>query len=745
VALPGLATACSGDATAVRLEPRVEYEIDFLPWRGVQKIDLLFVIDNSISMVEKRSLLTDAMSTLTRRLMTPICLDAEGNPTGFSPCGTGYREFPPVRDIHVGIITSSLGSHGGEVCLPDPEEEPPRQFDDRAELLPSVREGLYSFQDAGFLVWDPREARPTPDPHEGVSSHETVEDEFQADLVSHVQAVGDRGCGFEAPLEAWYRFLIDPEPVAEVTNDGVSSVRGPVNQVVLELRARFLRPDSLVVIVMASDENDCSIIDEDGENGWLVASRSPMTRASSECTATGEAAATCCRPCTLEIEGCPANAEDPECGQGTHLEPIEDSSNLRCYQQLRRFGVDLLYPWQRYVDALTKPTVALRSPAPDGATVADNPLFAPGADGMPPREDRAFLVGIVGVPWQDLARETSLSGRELEYLDASALAGIFPHPRWELMLGDPDANVPPLDPFMIESVNERSGINPLTRDAIVPSNTTEQTNAINGHEQNIVNRDDLQYACTFDLVSDVPCTVDNQDNCDCNASEAPYRRSLCEYESASTDGTQIHGKAYPSIRQLQVLKGLAWQAVTASICPKNVVAEGDDPALDPAYGYNPAITAMLEPLAWYLTPDCLWRRLPVDEGGRTGCRVIELTFGETEECSCDASTGRVEPGRAAAEATFVYLDGWVCGEGTPVPCEEVCLCEIEQLSGDDLEVCLNSTTDPGGVHGFCYVHAETADPEVLSNCEAFTPGPPKNLRFMGGRPPGRYSLLLCPN
>jgi hypothetical protein len=33
VALPGLATACSGDATAVRLEPRVEYEIDFLPFK----------------------------------------------------------------------------------------------------------------------------------------------------------------------------------------------------------------------------------------------------------------------------------------------------------------------------------------------------------------------------------------------------------------------------------------------------------------------------------------------------------------------------------------------------------------------------------------------------------------------------------------------------------------------------------------------------------------------------------------
>ena len=742
IALPGLALACGGDATAVRLEPKVTYEVEFLPWRGVQKIDLLFVIDNSISMVEKQSLLTDAMSTLTRRLMTPLCLDAEGNPTGFSPCGTDYREFPPVRDLHVGVITSSLGSHGGEVCVPDPEEEPPRQLDDRAELLPSVREGLYSFQDAGFLVWDPREPRPIPDPHEGVSDHETAPDEFQADLASHVQAVGARGCGFEAPLEAWYRFLIDPEPVSEVTNDGVSSVRGPVNQVVLEQRARFLRPDSLVVIVMASDENDCSIIDEDGENGWLVGQRSPMTRASSECAAMGDAAASCCRPCTLEMEGCPANESDPECEKGTELTSLEDNSNLRCFQQLRRFGVDLLYPWQRYVDALTKQTVSLRSPNPDGATVVENPLFAPGVDGFVPSDGRAFLVGLVGVPWQDIARETSLTGRELEYLPAGVLGAGLPN-SWELILGDPDANVPPLDPFMIESIDERRGYNPLTGDAIVPSNTTEQTNAINGHEQNIWTRDDLQYACTFELPSELPCTVENQDSCDCNASEVAHQRPQCRYESTNADGTQTHGKAYPGLRQLQVLKGLDGQAVVASICPKNVQAEGD-PALDPAYGYNPAITAMLDEFEWHLTPDCLWRRLPVDDSGRTRCRVIELTSGETAACSCDASTGRVEPSRAVSEAALAYVDGIYCGEGTTDSCEDFCLCEIEQLSGDELETCLNSTTDDGSAHGFCYVEAETADPEILSNCEAFTPGPPKNLRFMGGRPPARLGLLVCP-
>jgi hypothetical protein len=517
-----------------------------------------------------------------------------------------------------------------------------------------------------------------------------------------------------------------------------------VNQVVLEQRAQFLRPDSLVVIVMMSDENDCSIIDEDGENGWLVGARTPMTRASSECAAAGDAEAACCRPCTVEIEGCPANETDPECEKGPQLASLEDSTNLRCYQQLRRFGVDLLYPWQRYVDALTRRTVALRSPNPDGATVVDNPLFAPDADGTAPLDYRAFLVGIVGVPWQDLARETTLTGRELEYLDASALAGSFPS-RWELILGDPNANVPPLDPFMIESIDERSGENPLTGDAIVPSNAG-RTNAINGHEQNIVNRDDLQYACTFDLVPDLPCTLENQDACDCNASEVSYRRPLCEYESTSADGTQTHGKAYPGIRQLQVLKGLDGQAVVASICPKNVVAEGDDPALDPAYGYNPAVTAMLRQFEWFLRPDCLWKRLPIDDSGRTPCRVIEITFGETGACSCDTPRGRVEPGRAVSEAVLAYLDaGFFCGEGTSLSCEDFCVCEVEQLSGDDLETCRNSTADPGNLDGFCYVDEETANPELVSDCEVGSSGQRQNLRFMGGKAPARMTVVACPH
>jgi hypothetical protein len=248
---------------------------------GVDKIDLLFMIDNSISMADKQEILAQAVPVLVQRLIDPICVDDDGNPAGgtvMGGCAPNQAEFSPIRNIHVGVITSSLGNHGGAVCTPDPAEMPPRTLNDAAQLIPSVRTGIYSYQNTGFLAWDPRTGAdiPTPDPHPGKGMNETNATQFVTDFTAHVTATGERGCGYESSLEAWYRFLIDPEPINTVTNDGQFSIRGPVNPIVLQQRAAFMRPDSLLAIVMLTDENDCSINDENGQQGWLVGSRNPI-------------------------------------------------------------------------------------------------------------------------------------------------------------------------------------------------------------------------------------------------------------------------------------------------------------------------------------------------------------------------------------------------------------------------------------------------------------------------------------
>src|SRR5690606_34911711 len=81
-------------------------------------------------------------------------------------------------------------------------------------------------------------------------------------FAAHVGATGENGCGFEAPLEAWYRFLVDPDPYASIVlGDNFRSMPQGSDDVVKAQREAFLRPHGLVAIVMLTDENDCSAMD----------------------------------------------------------------------------------------------------------------------------------------------------------------------------------------------------------------------------------------------------------------------------------------------------------------------------------------------------------------------------------------------------------------------------------------------------------------------------------------------------
>jgi hypothetical protein len=105
---------------------------------------------------------------------------------------------------------------------------------------------------------------------------------------------------------------------------------------------------------MLSDENDCSIVDENGDLGWYVSTTSDgMARATSICATNPNDE--CCRSCASNAPvGCPTNDQDSECQKGTYVLNTEDKIDLRCWDQKRRFGIDFLYPTQRYVNALTQ-------------------------------------------------------------------------------------------------------------------------------------------------------------------------------------------------------------------------------------------------------------------------------------------------------------------------------------------------------------------------------------------------------
>ncbi len=172
---------------------------------------------------------------------------------------------------------------------------------------------------------------------------------------------------------------------------------------------------------MLTDENDCSIDDDDGSQGWLVTSSQLRCRARRPRARTNPDDR-CCHSCALDApSGCTRTRAMPNArkamGRTTRRCPARrNAPNLRCFDQKRRFGMDLLYPTQRYVDALSKPTVPNRA-----GKLVQNPIFAAPA-GMAARSRRlVLLTGIVGVPWQDVASEESLTGAGLHYLAASDL------------------------------------------------------------------------------------------------------------------------------------------------------------------------------------------------------------------------------------------------------------------------------------------------------------------------------------
>ena len=117
---------------------------------------------------------------------------------------------------------------------------------------------------------------------------------------------------------------------------------------------------------------------------------------------------------------------------------------------------------------------------------------------------------------------------------------------------------------MIESVLPRSGVNPITGDALAPPGAGLLANPINGHEISNLYKSDLQYACIFALSSPRDCS-DAIQWCDC--SDPSNDSPLCQAPDGSFGQKQYYAKAYPGLRHLGVIKALGRRGVVGSICP----------------------------------------------------------------------------------------------------------------------------------------------------------------------------------
>ena len=172
------------------------------PLNFKNKLDVVFMIDNSISMREEQ----DNLIRNFPRFMTVLKDASEGSPL----------------DVHIGVISSDLGSgQGSSVCKN-------KGFSQNGGFQSAARPpgAACPTPRGSFIVSNPQ----------GNNFDGSIEDVF-----SCIARLGTDGCGFEHQLGSLRRALGgDPDVPMPPENTG------------------FLRPDARLGVVLITDEDDCS-------------------------------------------------------------------------------------------------------------------------------------------------------------------------------------------------------------------------------------------------------------------------------------------------------------------------------------------------------------------------------------------------------------------------------------------------------------------------------------------------------
>ncbi|MBP9113807.1 MAG: hypothetical protein KBF88_13430, partial [Polyangiaceae bacterium] len=471
---------------------------------NIDKVDVLFAIDNSKSMGDKQELLRLAVPKLLGRLLNPQCIDEADKPKGpavikadgSADCSafSGSRaEFPPVHDLHVGVITSALGPRGSDECR-DRKNPLNSALDshqnDKGQLINrggAAETPVLPGGSSNYLAWLPGsnpQNNGKPNPAGGVTKFEQ-EGTFLTAFGSLISGVKEYGCGYEAQMESVYRFLVQPDPYEsiETSDPDLSKFPGAklvgVDSTILKQRKDFLRPDSLVAVIMLTDENESTVDPLAlGGRGWVYLQTNHVKGGTTECATDPNSKD--CTSCYFVGDG------DARCPGGNYLNDQTDAANLRFWDMKRRFGVDPRFPTRRYVEGFRNTSIPDRRgehPAnANGELSADyrgqancvNPLFAAdlpesgsvdtdqGKDALckltpgPRSPDQVFFAVIGGVPWQLLTDKPDVLTKNND----GAFKSTLDTGDWLRILGkDPEKfDTTGISPYMKETPDKRSDV-----------------------------------------------------------------------------------------------------------------------------------------------------------------------------------------------------------------------------------------------------------------------------------------------
>lgn len=193
-----LAAACRSATTPIEPDPVV---LEPVGLSIIRELDVLFVVDDSGSMMQEQAALASGFDRFTEALK-----DQDGELPG----------------LHLGVVSSNVGTGpvggGGDACA--------GQGDDGALLVPETCTAL---TDGSRFIRD----LPAAGGEREVNYAGTLAEQFGC-----MAQLGVHGCGFEQHFESMRRALGSQE-----------------------LNAGFLRADASLAVVIVADEDDCSAYD----------------------------------------------------------------------------------------------------------------------------------------------------------------------------------------------------------------------------------------------------------------------------------------------------------------------------------------------------------------------------------------------------------------------------------------------------------------------------------------------------
>lgn len=480
----------------------------------VHKLDVLFVVDNAPASADVQTRLVSAIGPLLK------------------PFGVATSSGPaPIDDVHAAVISSSLGSFGTSWC----DDGKPHQ-NDHAYRMPRAESTECTGITADSLTWS--------------AGGDSIDGDFANKIACVVRSIGSDGCSYPQPLEAAYRFLSDPDPYQTASVDCAKSTGGDlcgtnfirtdgVDASILDQRKAFLRPDSYLLVVLASALDDMSL--QPSHLNWLpwAYAKGQMQHGWDECAtvpddfepSTGDDFNTL--HTTYNCFSCFENAANPACSvpwptSGANVDV--DARPLRNFLMTNRWGYNFLWGRQRYVDGFSNTLVPGVDAATGNIVGKANPIFAG------------------GVRTRDMVQVIAFAGAS-STMKTTALES-----DWQRLVS---ANPAVRDAHMIPSIAPRAGVPKFVGDVGV--------DAINGGDRDVPNGDELQWAC---IGKRTPTSTPR-----CASPDAAKTDPLC-----AAGGMQTSFGATPALRLARVAHALGPRGHLVSVCEADPGAAMEDTA-----------------------------------------------------------------------------------------------------------------------------------------------------------------------